>query len=212
MCPVTTYNEIAGRNVHRIAGLSDGLFAIAMTLIVFDIRLPDASSITSDQGLLEAIGELWPRFATYGLSFLTLGIFWNGQQTQLHYIDSPNRTYGWIHLVFLAMVALMPFSTSVLADHFQLRVALVVYWLNLLAMGLVLLASWRYARSAGLLGPEAGPDVSNAVERRIVSYQALYLVSMLIGLAFGTPWGVAGIVLAQLNSAIAPRIGILSRF
>src|SRR4051812_20639070 len=94
------YNQIANRSLERIGALSDGLFAIAMTLIVLEIRVP-ALTDHSDAGLLAALGDLVPRFVTYLLSFLTLGIFWNGQQTQLSYIDRGNRDLAWLELLFL---------------------------------------------------------------------------------------------------------------
>ena len=96
--PRVAYNEIAGRNVERIAALSDGLFAIAMTLIVLEIRVPDTAGITTDQQLLDALVPLGPRFLTYLLSFLTLGIFWNGQQTQLNSMSRANRDFAWLSL------------------------------------------------------------------------------------------------------------------
>src|SRR4051794_7750175 len=94
------YNQIANRSLERIGALSDGLFAIAMTLIVLEIRVPALGDHT-DTGLWLALVDLGPRFVTYLLSFLTLGIFWNGQQTQLSYVDKANRDLAWLELLFL---------------------------------------------------------------------------------------------------------------
>jgi Endosomal/lysosomal potassium channel TMEM175 len=77
------YNLIAGKSLERIAALSDGLFAIAMTLIVLDIRVPPGASIHSEADLGRALLALFRRIVMYLVSFLTLGIFWVGQQTQL---------------------------------------------------------------------------------------------------------------------------------
>ena len=74
------YNRIAGQSLERLAALSDGVFAIAMTLLVLDIRVPEAVSISSEGDLWRALSGLSPRFLVYLMSFLTLGIFWNGQQ------------------------------------------------------------------------------------------------------------------------------------
>jgi uncharacterized membrane protein len=214
----TSYNEIAGRSLERIAALSDGVFAIAMTLIVLEIRVPDLAGIQTDGDLWAALLTLAPRFVTYFLSFLTLGIFWNGQQTQLHNFGRANRHLAWIHLAFLAAVALMPFSTSFLAEFIGFRVALLVYWVNLALLGVILYASWIYARRANLIREEVGPAVGEAIKRRIVAYQIAYLVaaalSFLPSLA-GVPStyvSIGLIVLTQLNSAIAPRIPFVSRF
>ena len=133
-----SYNQVAGRRLDRIAALSDGVFAIAMTLIVFEIRVPDVGPIHSEQDLWNALLGLSPRLVTYLLSFLTLGIFWNGQQTQLNYFAKADRDLTWIQLGFLAAVALMPFSTSLLAEFISFRLALLAYWANIVLLGLLL--------------------------------------------------------------------------
>src|SRR5437588_10909131 len=106
---VRSYNQVAGRRLDRMAALSDGVFAIAMTLIVFEIHVPDAGPIRSEQDLWNALIGLGPRLITYLLSFLTLGIFWNGQQTQLNLFAGADRDLSWLQLAFLATIALMPF-------------------------------------------------------------------------------------------------------
>ena len=205
------YNQIANRSLERIGALSDGLFAIAMTLIVLEIHVPDPAGIATDADLIAQLGELAPRFLTYLLSFLTLGIFWNGQQTQLSYLARANRDLSWLSLLFLAIIALFPFTTSLLAEFFTFRVALGLYWLNIFLTGLAILAVWVYARRAGLLREDVGPEIDRAIRRRIVLAQALYAIGFVLGLVFGTLPAVIFIVLVQLNFAIAPRIWILHR-
>src|SRR5579872_7163110 len=77
------YNEIAGRNVDRLAALSDGIFAFAMTLLALDLRPPDfVQDLHSEHALLAELShKLLPRLIPYLMSFMTLGIFWVGQQT-----------------------------------------------------------------------------------------------------------------------------------
>ena len=209
---LNSYNQIASRNLERIATLSDGLFAIAMTLIVFEIRIPDPGAVHNETDLLRALGLLAPRFVTYGLSFLTLGIFWNGQQTQLSYIARADRHLSWIYLAFLAFIALMPFSTSLLADFITMRLALLLYWANIAVLGLLLLSAWLYAIRAGLLRDDVPSEVRGLVRRRIVVAQALYAFGALLSFTpLGTYGSIAWIVLVQLNFAVAPRIPRLSR-
>jgi len=205
-----SYNQIAARGLERIAALSDGLFAIAMTLIVFEIRIPDPGTISSEQELWAAIVGLAPRFVTYLLSFLTLGIFWSGQQTMLNHLARADRHLAWINLAFLAAVAIMPFSTSVLAEFITYRLALVLYWLNILVLGIVIYAIWTYATRAGLLEQGTSPEVSRAIKRRVVGAQALYAIGAPLSVV-STYWSIAFIVLVQLNFAVAPRVRWLSR-
>jgi uncharacterized membrane protein len=205
------YNQIANRSLERIGALSDGLFAIAMTLIVLEIRVPELTDHT-DTALLEALGDLAPRFVTYGLSFLTLGIFWNGQQTQLSYIDEGNRDLAWLELLFLAIIALFPFTTSLLAENIELRLALGLYWLNIFLAGAVLFAIWTYAERAGIVREGTPPEVGRLIRRRIGIAQGLYAMGFLISLfPSGTYPAIAWIVLVQLNYAIAPRVWKLHR-
>ena len=205
------YNQIANRSIERIGALSDGLFAIAMTLIVLEIRVPPLDAHATDGQLAAALGDLAPRFVTYLLSFLTLGIFWNGQQTQLSYVERGNRDLAWLELLFLAIIALFPFTTSLLADHIDLRLALALYWLNIFLAGAALYAIWEYVERSGLTRDGTAPAVGAAIRRRIGIAQLLYFVGLVIALLVGTYPAIAWIVLVQLNYAIAPRIGFLHR-
>src|SRR5689334_8347004 len=168
------YNEIAGRSVERLAALSDGLFAIAMTLLIIELHAPASEAIHSEGDLWRALGSLAPQLLMYLMGFLTLGIFWVGQQTQLNLFERTDRDLTWIHIAFLAAVALMPFSTAVLAAFITYRVALFVYWVNLLLLGIALYGSWAYASRAGLLKDAVAEDMSRATRRRIVVFQILY--------------------------------------
>jgi len=206
----SAYDRIAGQALERIAALSDGLFAIAMTLIVLEIHVPNREGIHSSADLWRALGALAPRLVTYALSFLTLGIFWVGQQTQLNFMARADREAAWCHLAFLAFVATMPFSTELLAEFIELRAALLVYWLNILALGGVLLATWRYAVRAGLVKEGTPPEVHRAVVRRIVIAQSLYAFGAVL-CVFGTAWSIGFIVLVQLYFAISPRLSIPGR-
>src|ERR1035438_5075862 len=71
----TTYNQVAGQSVERLAALSDGVFAVAMTLLVLDLHAPAAEAIRSEQGLWNALQAMGPRRLMFAMSFLTLGIF-----------------------------------------------------------------------------------------------------------------------------------------
>ena len=206
------YNQIANRSLERIGALSDGLFAIAMTLIVLEIRVPELEHPATDADLWAALGTLVPRFVTYALSFLTLGIFWNGQQTQLSYMERGNRDLAWLELLFLAIIALFPFTTSLLAENIDLRLALGLYWLNIFLAGSALYAIWLYAERSGILREGTGPEVGAAVRRRITTAQILYAAGFLISLLpTGTYPAIAWIVLVQLNFAIAPRVWLLHK-
>lgn len=201
----TTYNRIAGQSVERLAALSDGVFAVAMTLLVLDIHAPLAEKIHGEQDLWRALTALSPRLLMYVMSFMTLGIFWVGQQTQLNHLSNSDRSLTWIHLLFLFAVTTIPFSTMLLAEFPDYRTALLVYWANIFALGATLYLSWVCAIGAGLVKDDISPHVSTAIKRRILIAQALYALGALLCL-ISTYWSIGFIVLVQLNYAIAPRL------
>src|SRR5580692_1425905 len=103
------YNRVAGQSVERLAALSDGFFAVAMTLLVLDLRVPAAEAIHSEHDLWHALIALTPRLIVFLMSVMTNGIFWVGQQTQLNHFARADRNLAWIHIAFLCAVSLTPF-------------------------------------------------------------------------------------------------------
>jgi Endosomal/lysosomal potassium channel TMEM175 len=115
-----SYNEFAGRSVERLGSLSDSVVAFAMTLLVLDLRVPALDVVHSEHDLRHALAAIAPNLLTYVLSFMTLGIFWVGQHTELSKIKHSERSLTWIHLAFLTY-----------------RTALIVYWLNIVLLCLI---------------------------------------------------------------------------
>ncbi|MER8428298.1 TMEM175 family protein [Mesorhizobium sp. M1403] len=194
----------------RVVGITDGVFAIALTLIVLEIRVPAHETVHSENELIAAVAALAPRFLTYALSCLTLTIFWFGQQAQHGLIAKSDRRLATLNLCFLGFIALLPFSTDLLADFLEFRTAVLVYWLNLLMLGLTLLASWRYADKNGLLAEGVDAETTRTVYLRIVKAQilwaigaALCLVSPLLSVGF--------MLVVQLIYAAAPRARLLRK-
>ena len=140
------------------------------------------------------------------MSFLTLGIFWMGQQTQLNHLVRSNRNLSWLHLAFLFAVTLMPVSTRFLTEFASYRSALLAYWANILLLGAILYLSWGCATQAKLIKNDMPSDVPPAICRRIVIGQSLYALGALL-CVFSTYWSIAFFVLVQLYFAIAPRLG-----
>ena len=201
----TLYNRIQGRNLERLAALSDGIFAVAMTLLVLDLHIPSAVQIRSEGELLMALGALGPQWVAYGMSFLTLGIFWAGQQTQLNHTAECTRDLTWIHLGFLFAVTLLPLSTRLLTEFMTYRSALLLYWLNILALGAMLYWSWTYAIHADLIKADTPEEVRSSICRRILIAQSLYAGGAAL-CVINTWVSIGAIVLVQLNYAIAPRL------
>ena len=205
------FNEFAGTNLDRLAGISDGIFAVGMTLLVLGLTVPTLSA-HSEGDLWHELLRLGPNVLVYTMSFMTLGIFWVGQGTQLNLLARSNRHYSWLQLAFLFCVTLVPFSTALLARFPTFRVALVEYWLNIVLLGLTLLVGLQYALRAGLLDLADKPEAVPLMRGRILIAQSLYAIATATCLVFPTWVSIALIFLVQLNYVIAPRIPILHRF
>ena len=197
------YNRIAAGDVGRIAAISDGVFAVAVTLLVLDIHPPEPRDVHSERELLAALLALAPRWLSWGLSVMTLGIFWVGQQTQLNQLERADRDFTWASYLFLTSITALPFSTRVLADFFEFRTAVALYWANILLCGLTIYLTWALAVHRKLLRADTPPQTDHAIRRRIVVAQSLYFLGALIGLLH-TLLGVAFIIAVQLNYAVAP--------
>ena len=196
-----SYNKIAGQSVERLAALSDG---VLMTLLLLELHAPAPDVIHSESDLLRAMAAFGPQLAVYLMSFLTLGIFWMGQQTQLNYLQRSSRNLSWLHLAFLFAVTLMPVSTRFLTEFAQYRSALLAYWANILLPGVILYLSWGCAKRAHLIKDEIPPEVPSAICRRIVVGQVLCAFGALL-CVFNSYWSIAFIVLVQMYFAVASR-------
>jgi uncharacterized membrane protein len=183
-----------------------------MTLLVLGLAVPELTSTRTEGDLWRELVNLAPNVLVYTMSFLTLGIFWVGQGTQLNQLARSNRSYAWIQLLFLFAVTLVPFSTALLARFPGFRVALVEYWLNIVLLGAVLLAGLEYGLRAGLFPQDASGEIARLVRGRILIAQALYGVATACCLALPTWVSISLIILIQLNYVVAPRIPILHRF
>jgi uncharacterized membrane protein len=196
----TAYNELSGRDLERLKTLADGVFAVAMTLLVLDLRLPGGGGSNGD--LWSALGDLGPQLAAYALSFTMLGTFWLAEHTLLRQCDDSDRPLVWGCLAFLFFVTTLPFTASVLADHTDLALAVGLYWLNLAMLGACL--GWQLVHAV-----RAGLDHERAafvlVRRRLVLAQALYAVSALLALA-SPQLAIGALALTQLFFVVSPRL------
>lgn len=144
-----------GEGTDRIAFFSDAVFAIALTLLVLDLNLPDS---LADTELWPAVVALWPQFFAYALTFAVLGINWVSHHRKFRVIPRFDTGLIWINIAFLMFVALAPFPTRVLAEYTD-EASVVLYALEVSALSLLQAAIWAYAWRRGL--------VSDAVDRGV---------------------------------------------
>ncbi|HVM87061.1 MAG TPA: TMEM175 family protein [Puia sp.] len=201
----SAYNQIAGRKTQRIEAITDGIFAVALTLLVLDIKVPVSEGIKTEKQLFDAFCELTPKFLTYFLSFMTLGIFWTGHSAQFTYIEKSDRHLNWLSLFFLLFVSTIPFTTSFLGEHIHFKVAIAVYWLNIFLLGLALYIHWAYADKNGFTRFSNHSEkiaVNKAVRNRIIIAQTLYACAALLCF-INNYLSIFTTILIQLNYALA---------
>lgn len=166
----------------RIETLVDGVFAIVMTLLVFDIHVPLQAQV-EQIGLASALSLLAPNLLSYVITFVILGVFWVGHHNQYFYIRRADRVLLWINILFMMCVALLPFSAGVFSRYGQQPEAIFVYNLNLILTGIMLFLHWWYAtRDSHLLNHVIEPHVRRIVYRRILTPPLLYLLAILVSL------------------------------
>jgi uncharacterized membrane protein len=167
---------------YRVEALADGMFAVVMTLLILDIKLPEIAPPATDPKLLTGLFDIKSKFLTYLVSFMVLGAYWLGHHFQLHHVQAVNRTLLWINLGFLLAVTFIPFSTSFMAEHTGLLTPLVVYAGNLMLLGLFLFVHISYLHRHPALAANFSSAVFRAIVRRIYILIAIPVTSVAVGL------------------------------
>ena len=156
-----------GQGTERIGAFCDGVFAIAMTLLVLELRVPPAE-IVAREGLWRALGGHWSSYGAFALSFAIIGIMWANHHAIFRYIGRTNHVFSMLNLALLFFVVLLPFPTAVLATYLpsaeSRTAAVVLYGANLVATAIFFNLVWRYAvKGRRLLKPDADQKLVDAV-------------------------------------------------
>jgi uncharacterized membrane protein len=175
-----------GEGTERITAFSDGVFAIAITLLVLDLKLPELPEHLSNAELLQALLALSPKIFSYALSFLVVGFLWINH----HRLFAPIRRYDqkllWLNLFVLLFVAFLPFPTTVLGDYGNRTPAIVLYALTFAMVSMAQVLVWAYAtRGHRLVEPDLDPRLITYTTMRGVAVIAIWLGS--IPIAFISP-------------------------
>jgi uncharacterized membrane protein len=174
-----------GMGKGRIEALADGVFAIAMTLLILDVKVPPRGEEPMDD-LARQLWALWPRFAAYGVTFIIVGVFWVGHHAQLNFVRRADRPFMWLNVLFLLFISALPFSTGLLGQHHDNPVAIAFYCGNLILAGVVLYIQLLYAAGPGrLFDPDLDPRFIRAGGYRILMGPMIYALA--IPVAFVSP-------------------------
>ena len=181
-------SEVMHLTKSRLEGLSDGIFAFAMTLLVIGLDLPEKSAIIPSWDFaLHLLVSLYSGFFHYVLAFLILGAFWLSHHIEVHPVRSLDRVYVWLNLATLMFVALLPFSTSFSGDFPGVSLGAIVFEFNLLAIGMGMYFQWIYATGRGrLVEPGLENRFIRHVATRTLVVPGISLLGILIALTGNT--------------------------
>lgn len=135
---------------HRVEGLTDGIFAIVMTLIVLELKVPELDRHAPSQEIIAKIRELGPQFFAFFLTFVLSALFWFLHHSSTQFIKHMTRPLIFINLVFLLFVSLLPFSAAMLGRFLHAPVALGIYYAHQFVLGSLLAIQWEIVRRRDL--------------------------------------------------------------
>jgi uncharacterized membrane protein len=165
----------------RVETLADGVFAIAMTLLVLEVKVPELPDPVTGVAMVGALAGLLPSVAGFAVSFVILGMLWIGHHNQFHFIRRVDRPLLWINIFYLLCVAFVPFATAFITRYPLQPAALLVYGGTLLLGGVTHYLHWNYAVARGFVSEEVTPEVTEVMRERISMGIAVYLAATLVG-------------------------------
>jgi uncharacterized membrane protein len=165
--------------LERLAFFSDAVFAIAITLLALEIRLPET---TSDSNLLAALGSIWEQYLGYGISFLVIGMYWTAHHRTFRELEAYTDRLLLLNLLLLLLVGFVPFPTAVISSHSG-TVGTIFYAVTMTAVGVMLAFFWWYVQAKSRLLPEPleGRFLRRTLARALIA-PAVFLTSIPIAL------------------------------
>jgi uncharacterized membrane protein len=174
--------RLRGFRTGRLEAFSDGVFAIAITLLILDIGV----SGTAGHDLRAAIRGLWPSYLAYVASFSTIGAAWLGHNAITEYLERADAAFVRLNLLLLLIVSFLPFPTRLVAEYIHTdnaeRVAVTFYGIVLVLATTMLLVLWRYAVRADLVRPDLADEEIELLTQRLTPGLGGYVVLIVTGL------------------------------
>jgi uncharacterized membrane protein len=168
--------------LERLIFFSDAVFAIAITLLTLDIRLPSKETLLDDAQLFTQLIGMWHEYLAYLISFLVIGVFWMAHHRKYRFIKRYNSRLMLFNLLFLMVVVFIPFPSSIISKYSE-RTATIFYALTMALAGLLLAGIWWYASHRNRL---VAPDLDARIRKREYSTSltttTIFLLS--IGISF----------------------------
>ena len=162
----------------RIKALSDGVFAIAMTLLILELKIPEHQQGETEQMFMEMLKDRLPHFINFLMSFAIIGLYWIAHTFYFKLIKETNRSIMRLNLLFLFTVAFFPFPTAVINAHGSLVSAWIFYSVSLIMMGLSLRLIFIHAVKNNLMSDSLTDDLKKYINLRGLAVPSVFLFSI----------------------------------
>ncbi|HEV8575049.1 MAG TPA: TMEM175 family protein [Dehalococcoidia bacterium] len=200
-----TDDHLHANETQRIEAFSDGVFAIAITLLIIEIGVPE---VTGAESLSEALGDLWPSYGAYILSFVMIGIYWANHHSLFRLFVRTDHYFLMLNVFFLMAIAFLPFPTAVLGEYLDNSAhrdaAVRLYALGLLFPASTWFCVWVYANARGVVDERLAPPFLRFLTIQYLLSSALYAAALAI--SFLDAWVALAIVVGlTLLYLLPPR-------
>jgi len=197
----------AGLPTQRIEAFSDGVFAIALTLLILEVKIPPLASIANDTALQTFLIKQWPTYLSYVLSVIVIGIFWVAHHGLFHYIKRADRKLLWLNILYLLCVTFIPFPAALLGEFSVYQTSVVLYGATLAITGILLnLMLWYATSGHRLVEPDIDPSLIRVAMIRNLIGPVIY--SLAIAISF-LPLHFFGLNSVQLCFALYALVPVL---
>ena len=191
----------------RIEAFSDGVFAIAITLLTLELKLPPLPGNQPPADLPQFVLGLWPEFVSFVTSFLVLGLFWVVHHRLFRLIVRSDFTLLWLNLLLLMCIAFLPFPTELMAEYPQHQFSIVFYASSMAVTGLVLAALWFYAvKDHRLVAADLDPALVHHYSLHAVLLPLVFLLSIGLSLLLGPTAANLFWLLIVVAYFVSPRV------
>ena len=170
----------------RVEALADGIFAVAMTLLVIELKLPERSTVLSQWDLIVSVAKLRPQFIAWTISFFVLAIFWFTHHRQFQYVRIVDVKLLWLNILYLSFVSLMPFSSALAGEYSRMLFSQIIYSGNITMLAIGGMLTNRYVfRHPALWGVPVTPGFYRASFVRSAGLIVVAVVA--VGIAMAIP-------------------------
>ncbi|RYY06911.1 MAG: DUF1211 domain-containing protein [Sphingobacteriaceae bacterium] len=164
-------------NKNRLEAFSDGVFAIAITLLILNVKVPDSQNISNEQ-LNHILKAATPKLLSFGFSFLVIGVFWVAHHRIFSFAKVVDTPLVWLNIVYLMFIALIPFPASILADNFFLTTTILLYTGTLFVISVLNFVILQYILNSDDVKHEAlTKEVYQSARKATIIGQILYMLS-----------------------------------